>query len=41
MVVNDKGNTWVNCFFEWKATLVGNDNVVETPIFLTHHFIDG
>jgi len=41
MVITDKGDTWVNCFLDWKATMAGNGNVVETPIFLTYQFIDG
>jgi hypothetical protein len=41
MVITDKGDTWVNCFLDWKGTMAENGKVVEMPIFLTYQFIDG
>jgi len=41
MVVTDKGDTWVNCFLDWKATMAGNGKVIDMPVFLTYKFIDG
>jgi len=41
MVVTDKGNTWVNCWLDWKGTLKENGKEVEIPIHLTYQFIDG
>ncbi len=41
MVVTDKGQTWVNCWLDWKGTLSGNGKVVNIPIHLTYQFVDG
>lgn len=41
MVVTDKGNTWVNCWLEWKGTLAGNGKEITMPIHLTYKFVDG
>ncbi len=41
MVVTDKGHTWVNCWLQWKGTLIGNNKEVEIPIHLTYRFVDG
>jgi hypothetical protein len=40
MVVTDKGHTWVNCWLDWKGTLIGNNKEVDVPIHLTYKFID-
>ncbi|MGB5822320.1 MAG: nuclear transport factor 2 family protein [Saonia sp.] len=41
MVLTDDGETWVNCWLDWKGTLAGNDQEVEIPVHLTYQFIDG
>ncbi|MET2984130.1 nuclear transport factor 2 family protein [Aureibaculum conchae] len=41
MVITDDGDTWVNCWLNWKATLVGNGKEINIPIHLTYQFIDG
>jgi hypothetical protein len=41
MVVTDEGNTWVNCWLEWKATLAGNGKEITMPVHLTYKFVDG
>ncbi|RZJ66003.1 MAG: nuclear transport factor 2 family protein [Flavobacterium sp.] len=41
MVTTDKGETWVNFFALWKATLKSNGKEYEIPCFTTARFIDG
>ncbi|MCL6265498.1 nuclear transport factor 2 family protein [Flagellimonas myxillae] len=41
MVVTDKGETWVNCWVEWKGTLAANGKEVKVPLHLTYRFVDG
>lgn len=41
MVVTDEGNTWVNAWLDWQATLKESGKVVNIPIHLTYRFIDG
>lgn len=41
MVVTDKGETWVNCWLDWKGTLAANGKEIEMPVHLTYRFIDG
>ena len=41
MVVTDDGETWVNCWLDWKATMAANDKEVQIPIHLTYQFVDG
>jgi steroid delta-isomerase-like uncharacterized protein len=41
MVLTDDGQTWVNCWLDWQATLVGNDKEINMPVHLTYRFIDG
>ncbi|MDN3492923.1 nuclear transport factor 2 family protein [Winogradskyella bathintestinalis] len=41
MVVTDDGNTWVNCWLEWKATMAANGKTITIPIHLTYKFVDG
>ncbi|OBX24487.1 hypothetical protein LX77_01663 [Gelidibacter algens] len=41
MVVTDEGETWVNSWLEWKATLAANGKEITIPIHLTYKFIDG
>ncbi|RPD94458.1 nuclear transport factor 2 family protein [Aureibaculum marinum] len=41
MVLTDDGDTWVNCWLEWNATLAGNGKKIEMPIHLTYQFVDG
>lgn len=40
MVVTDDGETWVNCWLEWKGTLAANNKEVTIPIHLTYQFVD-
>ncbi|RKE90857.1 nuclear transport factor 2 family protein [Ichthyenterobacterium magnum] len=41
MVITDDGETWVNCWLDWKGTLAGNNEDVSLPIHLTYRFVDG
>ena len=41
MVLTDDGETWVNCWLNWKGTLAANSKEFEMPIHLTYRFIDG
>ncbi|MFS4456691.1 nuclear transport factor 2 family protein [Maribacter sp. 2304DJ31-5] len=41
MVLTDDGETWVNCWLDWKGTLAANNQEVEIPVHLTYQFIDG
>lgn len=41
MVVTDDGNTWVNFWGDWKATISGNEKEVIIPIHLTAQFKNG
>ena len=41
MVVTDDGETWVNCWLEWKGILAANNQEVTVPIHLTYQFVDG
>ncbi|WP_372753240.1 ester cyclase [Mariniflexile sp.] len=41
MVVTDDGETWVNCWLNWKGSLAGNEKEIDMPIHLTYQFIDG
>jgi ketosteroid isomerase-like protein len=41
MVVTDKGDTWVNCWLDWKGTMAGNNKEINIPIHLTYQFLDG
>ena len=41
MVFTNDGETWVNCWLDWQATLKGSDKVVDIPIHLTYRFEDG
>lgn len=41
MVVTDDGETWVNCWLDWKGTLAANNKEVDIPIHLTYRFVEG
>ncbi|MDF0716347.1 nuclear transport factor 2 family protein [Muricauda sp. 334s03] len=41
MVVTDDGETWVNCWLDWKGTLAANNKEIDIPIHLTYQFVDG
>lgn len=41
MVVDDKGETWVNYWSVWKGTMTANGKTYETPIHITSQFVDG
>lgn len=41
MVLDDKGETWVNYWSVWKGTLTANGKTYETPIHITAQFVNG
>lgn len=41
MVVTDDGETWVNCWLDWKGTLAANNKEIDIPVHLTYRFVDG
>ncbi|TRO66747.1 nuclear transport factor 2 family protein [Christiangramia sabulilitoris] len=41
MVVTDDGNTWVNYWGDWKATVKGTDTEIIVPIHLTAQYENG
>lgn len=41
MVKTDDGNTWVNYWGLWKATIAANGQEVKVPVHLTAQFVDG
>lgn len=41
MVLTDKGETWVNLWGVWKATIAGTDKSFEIPVHSTFQFVDG
>jgi hypothetical protein len=41
MVVDDKGETWVNYWSVWKGTMAANGKSYETPIHITSQFVNG
>ncbi|NAY90551.1 nuclear transport factor 2 family protein [Muricauda sp. JGD-17] len=41
MVLTDDGETWVNCWLDWKGTLAANGKEMTIPIHLTYQFVDG
>lgn len=41
MVTTDDGETWVNCWLDWQATVKGSEAVVDIPMHLTYRFVDG
>ncbi len=41
MVVTDDGETWVNCWLDWKGILAGNSKEINMPVHLTYRFVDG
>jgi len=41
MVVTDDGETWVNCWLDWKGNLAANNKAVDIPVHLTYQFVDG
>lgn len=41
MVVTDKGETWVNFWGVWQATLKENNQTYEVPLHITARYIDG
>ncbi|WP_178989235.1 nuclear transport factor 2 family protein [Winogradskyella schleiferi] len=41
MVVTDDGETWVNAWLDWQATLKGSGKVIDMPVHLTYRFADG
>lgn len=41
MVITDKGDTWVNAWLQWQATLAANGKVIDVPIHMTFKIIDG
>lgn len=41
MVIDDKGETWVNFWGVWKGTYSGLNKTFEIPIHITSQFVDG
>lgn len=41
MVIDDKGETWVNFWGLWKGTMAANGKTFEIPIHMTTQFVDG
>jgi ketosteroid isomerase-like protein len=41
MVIDDKGETWVNYWGVWKGTMAATGKSYETPIHLTAQFVNG
>lgn len=41
MVIDDKGETWVNFWGLWKGTMAANGKTFEIPIHMTSQFVDG
>jgi hypothetical protein len=41
MVIDDKGETWVNYWGVWKGTLAVTQETFEIPIHITFQFVDG
>lgn len=41
MVVTDDGETWVNCWLDWKGTLAATNEEFDMPVHLTYRFVDG
>lgn len=41
MVLDDKGETWVNYWSVWKGTMAANGKTYEIPIHITSQFVDG
>ncbi|MDC6365116.1 MULTISPECIES: nuclear transport factor 2 family protein [Flavobacteriaceae] len=41
MVVTNDGETWVNCWLDWKGSLAANGKEIVIPIHLTYQFVDG
>lgn len=41
MVLDDKGETWVNYWGLWKGTMAATGKTYEIPIHITSQFVDG
>lgn len=41
MVITDDGETWVNCWLDWKGTIAVTGKEVLVPIHLTYQFEEG
>lgn len=41
MIVNDKGETWVNFWGLWEGTFKENNKVYQIPTHITTQFVDG
>ncbi|MFN3997366.1 hypothetical protein [Algoriphagus sp.] len=41
MVLDDKGETWVNYWGVWKGTMAANGKTYEVPIHITSQFVGG
>jgi ketosteroid isomerase-like protein len=41
MVIDDKGETWVNYWGIWKGTLSATGETIEIPVHITCQFVDG
>ena len=41
MVLTDNGETWVNCWLDWKGSLAANGKEMTIPVHLTYQFVEG
>ncbi len=41
MVIPDNGETWVNCWLNWKGTIAATGKEIEIPVHLTYQFVEG
>jgi len=41
MVVTDDGETWVNCWLNWKGEMAASGKEISVPVHLTLQFVDG
>lgn len=41
MVVTDEGETWVNAWLDWQATIAATGKVVDMPVHMTFRMADG
>lgn len=40
-IIDDKGETWVNFWGNWKGTIAANNKELEIPVHLTLQFVNG
>ncbi len=40
-VIPDNGETWVNCWVNWKGTIAATGKEIDIPVHLTYQFVEG